>query len=116
MGKYNAQIRAMAAGDRRVALIDLASVARLAELVSHDSAVVAGRRLDRLRPGNSPDRLFLADRRHPGTLAQAQLARLFILEVDGRFGAGIEPLRDAEILRLVDEPPAGRAGSSPSGP
>ena len=80
MGRYNAQIRAMAAGDRRVALIDLALVARLADLVSRDYAVVAGRRLDRSRPGNSPDRFFLADRRHPGTLAQAELARLFILD------------------------------------
>ena len=110
MGRYNAQIRAMAAGDRRVALIDLDLVARLADLVSRDYAVVAGRRLDRPRPGNSPDRFFLADRRHPGTLAQAELARLFILAVNARFGAGIEPLGDAEILRLVDDPPAGRAG------
>ena len=116
LGRYNAQIRAMAAGDRRVALIDLALVARLADLVSRDYAVVAGRRLDRSRPGNSPDRFFLADRRHPGTLAQAELARMFILAVNARFGAGIEPLRDAEILRLVDDPLAGRAGSSPSWP
>ena len=116
MGRYNAQIRAMAAGDRRVALLDLALVARLADLVSRDYAVVAGRRLDRSRPGNSPDRFFLADRRHPGTLAQAELARLFILAVNARFGAGIEPLRDAEILGLVDDPLAGRAGSSPSWP
>ncbi len=77
--------------------------ARLADLVSRDFAVVAGRRLDRSSAGNSPDRFFLADRRHPGTLAQAQLARLFILKVNARFGAGIEPLRNAEILRLVDE-------------
>jgi lysophospholipase L1-like esterase len=116
MGRYNAQIRAMAVGDRRIALIDLALVARLADLVSRDSAVVAGRRLDRSRPGNSPDRFFLADRRHPGTLAQAQLARMFILAINARFGAGIEPLRDAEILGLVDDPLAGRAGSSPSEP
>ena len=80
MEVYNAQIRAMAAGDRRVALIDLALIARLADLVSRDYVVVAGRRLDRTRPGNSPDRFFLADRRHPGTLAQAELARMFILD------------------------------------
>ena len=114
--RYNAQIRAMAAGDRRVALLDLALVARLADLVSRDYAVVAGRRLDRSRPGNSPDRFFLADRRHLGTLANAELAREFIFAVNARFGAGIEPLRDAEVLRLVDDPLAGRAGSSPSWP
>ena len=31
-------------------------------------------------------------------------------------GAGIEPLRNAEVLRLVDDPLAGRAGSSPPWP
>jgi hypothetical protein len=115
LGRYNAQIRDMAADDRRVALLDLAQVARLADLVSHGYAVVAGRRLDRSRPGDSPDRFFLADRRHPGTLAQAELARLFILSVNAGFGAGLEPLRDTEILGLVDDPTlAGRGGSSPS--
>ena len=109
MGEYNAQIRALAADDRRVALLDLTLVARLADLESRDYAVVAGRCLDRLRPGNSPECFFLADRRHPGTLAQAELARLFILEVNARFGAGIEPLRDAEIRGLVDGPPSGPA-------
>ena len=86
IGRYNAQIRALAAGDRRVALMDLALVARLADLVSRDSAIVAGRRLDRSRPGNSPDRFFLADRRHLGTLANAELARGFIFAVNARFG------------------------------
>ena len=112
MGAYNAQIRTMATGDRRTALIDLAWIARLSDLASRDYAVVAGRRLDRRHAGNTPDRFFLADRRHAGTLAQAQLARLFILEVDARFGAGIEPLSDAEILGLVDGPLPGQAGSS----
>jgi lysophospholipase L1-like esterase len=116
METYNAQIRAMAAGDRRIALIDLALIARLADLVSREFVVVAGRRLDRTRPGDSADRFFLPDRRHPGTLAQAEVARRFILAVNGRFGAGIEPLRDAEILRLADDSLAGPAGSSSSRP
>ena len=33
---------------------------------------------------------------------------MFILAVNARFGAGIEPLRDAKVLRLVDDPLAGR--------
>ena len=114
MEVYNARIRATAAGDRRVALLDLALIARLADLVSRDFVIVAGRRLDRTRPGNSPDHFFLSDRRHPGTLGQAELARMFILTVNARFGTAIEPLGDAEILGLVGNPPAGRAGSSPS--
>jgi hypothetical protein len=113
MGRFNAQIRAIAGGDRRIALIDFDLAARLANLMSRDYAVVAGRTLDRIRPGNSPDRFFLADLRHPGTLAQAQLARMFILNVNAQFGAGIEPLRDAEILSLVGEPRASSDGSDP---
>ena len=111
---YNAQIHALAARDRRIAVLDLALSTRIADRVNHDYAFVAGRWLDRARPGNCPDRVFLADRRHPGTLAQAQLARLFILEINDRFGAGIEPLRDAEILGLVDAPMAGRASAPTS--
>jgi hypothetical protein len=102
MARYNAQIRAMAATDKRVVLIDLALFAQLADQVSHDF-IVSGRRLDRSRPGKSSEFFFLADRRHPGTLAQAELARKFVLAVNARFGAGIEPLRDTEILRLVGE-------------
>jgi lysophospholipase L1-like esterase len=114
MQSYNAQIRAMSMGDPRIALLDLALVARIANLVSRDYAIVAGKRLDRSHPGNSRDRFFLADGRHPGTLAQAQLARLFILGVNARFGAGIEPLSDGEIVGLFDASVAGRPGSSPS--
>ena len=66
MQRYNAQIRAMSMGDRRIALLDLALVARIANLVSRDYAIVAGKRLDRSHPGNSPDRFFLADGRTPG--------------------------------------------------
>jgi len=76
--------------------------------VSRRRFVVAGRSLDRSRPGDSPDRFFLADRRHMGTLAQAELARKFILAVNARFGAGIEPLRASEMLGLVDTPQKGR--------
>ncbi len=114
MKTYNAQIRAMSIGDRRITLLDLALVAEIANLVRRDHAIVARKRLDRYHPGNSPDRFFLADGRHPGTLAQAQLARLFILGVNARFGAGIEPLSDAEIQGLLDASVAGRPGSPPS--
>lgn len=113
MGRYNAQIRGLAMGDRRIALLDLDLIARLADLVSRHDTMVAGRRLDRFHHGNSPDRFFLADLRHPGTLAQAELARVFILTVNARFDTGIEPLRDAEILGLVDNPRAGRVGLLP---
>ena len=55
-GVYNAQIRAMAAGDRRVALLDLALVARLADLVEprlrHRGGEEAGSDPPRQLPGS----------------------------------------------------------------
>jgi phospholipase/lecithinase/hemolysin len=118
MGHFNAQIRALAGGDPRIGLIDFALVSQVADLLSHDYAIVAGRKLDRRRPGNSPDRFFLADGRHPGTLAQSQMSRMFIDAVNAQFEAGIEPLRDSEVLALADHPPhdaAGRDGILPEG-
>jgi hypothetical protein len=98
IGRYNAQLRAFAANDPRIALIDLDRTTRAANLVSQDSVLVAGRRLDRRRPANALDCLFLADARHPGTLGQGLMACLFIEIVDRKFDAGITPLSPQEVL------------------
>jgi phospholipase/lecithinase/hemolysin len=98
IGRFNAQVRGYALADRRVALIDLDLIARAADLISRDSVLVAGRRLDRVHPANDLDHFFLADVRHPGTLGQGLMARLFIDVVNARFGAGIEPLGEQELL------------------
>ena len=115
IARFNDPIRALAAGNPRVALLDLDFFAKLGSLVARDRVAVAGRQLDRARPGNDPDCFFLADGRHPGTLAQAQLARLFVHVLDVRFAAGIPPLTDIEVARLAETAAAGRllAGSGP---
>jgi lysophospholipase L1-like esterase len=99
--RFNSQIRSIAATERRVALIDLDLTARAANLVSKEYVSVGGRRLDRRRPANDLGHFFLADLRHPGTLGQGMLARMFVEAVNAQFGTGIEPLGDREIFDLA---------------
>ncbi len=96
--RFNAQIKALAASDRRIAVLDLDLATRLANLVSRDRVIVDGRRLDRSHPGNQLDDFFLADSRHPGTIGQGLLAKMFIDTINARFDAGIAPLGEREII------------------
>src|SRR5512135_357399 len=98
---YNAQIRALALRQRRVALLDLDLVTRLANRVSLDRAVLMGRQLDRRSPGDAIDHVFLADSRHMGTLGHGFIAQLFIATLNRAFGAGIAPLGDQEVFRFA---------------
>jgi phospholipase/lecithinase/hemolysin len=107
--RFNAEIRSLAEGDRRVAVLDLERVAMLADLVSRDFVYFGGRKLDRRQPANDPGHFFLADVRHPGTPGQGIMARLFVELVNARFGAGIEPLDEREILAFA----GGLPGSAP---
>ena len=103
---YNAQIRSTATSEPRIAVIDLDLTARVANLLSRDYVTVAGRKLDRREPANDLGHFFLADFRHPGTLAQGLLARMFVEAVNVRFGAGIEPIRDQDLLAVAASLPA----------
>jgi phospholipase/lecithinase/hemolysin len=99
--RFNAQIRSLAASHPRVALVDLELATRAANLVSTEYVLADGRKLDRLHPGNTLDRFFLADLRHPGTLGQSLMARMFIETVDAKFAAGIAPLHAQEVVALA---------------
>lgn len=105
--RFNAQVRSMAAGDPRAALIDLDVVTRMSDLLSREYVPVAGRKLDRRHAGNDLDHFFLADVRHAGTLGQGLMARLFIAALNAKFGAGIAPIEDREILDLAQASLAG---------
>jgi phospholipase/lecithinase/hemolysin len=98
IGRYNTEIRYNAVTERRIAIVDLDLATRAANLLSPLHVSVAGRRLDRVRPGNDLDHFFLADVRHPGTLGQSLMARMFVDTINERFGAGIAPLGDREVL------------------
>jgi phospholipase/lecithinase/hemolysin len=108
--QYNTQIRSFGTAGRRIAIMDLDLATRIANLLSPDHVYLAGRRLDRLRSGQDLEHFFLADRRHPGTLGQSMLAQMLIDTINDRFGAGIEPLGNREILAFAasvgSEPPA----------
>jgi phospholipase/lecithinase/hemolysin len=106
IGRFNAEIRSLAVRDSRVAVLDLDRVTMLANLVSRDFVSFGGRKLDRRHPANDLDHFFLADVRHPGTLGQGFVARLFVELVNARFGAGIEPLGEHEILAFAGRVPA----------
>ncbi len=104
--QYNAQIKAIAASDRRVAVIDLDMTTRFANLVCRDRVVVDGVRMDRANPGNAVGHFFLADWRHPGTVGQGLLAKLFVDTINARFGAGVAPLDEHEIVSFARTVPA----------
>jgi phospholipase/lecithinase/hemolysin len=104
--EYNAQIKATAAGDRRVAVMDLDMTTRFANLVCRDRVVVDGLRMDRANPGNTLDHFFLADWRHPGTIGQGLLAKLFVDTINAKFGAGVAPLGEHEIVSFARAVPA----------
>ena len=55
----------------------------------------------RIRRGLDALNFFLADVRHPGTLGQGLLAQVFVHVLNAEFGAGIEPLGDAEVLSFA---------------
>jgi lysophospholipase L1-like esterase len=118
IGRFNAQVRALAAADPRIALADLDLATKAANLISTDYALVDGRWIDRRRPANDLEHLFLADVRHPGTLGQGLLARAFVDVLNAEFGAGIEPLGDAELVsfaRSLAAPAPGDSGARLAG-
>lgn len=102
---FNAQIRAISASSSsggRVVVFDLARITRIAKAISPRVVVVAGRQVDRERPGDGPDHFFLGDSRHLGTIGQGLLAKLLVDCLNARCGAGIRPLDDREIAALAE--------------
>jgi hypothetical protein len=115
--RYNKELRRLAQGDPRVVIADLYWSTRVARMLSPQHVVVGGVRVVRTGTSNEIDHVFLADRRHIGTVVQGLMARMFIETVNSRFGAGLEPLSDREILRVavaarrVDPAIAGMGGT-----
>lgn len=101
IGRYNAEIRALGRSSPRVAVADFDLMTRLANRFSQDNAMIVGRRMDRVDGRNDSRHLFLADRRHLGTLGQGFLAQMFVNTLNGRFAAGIEPLLDRDVAEFA---------------
>ena len=99
---FNDTVRKLAKPGSRVAIFDFANVSRISLALFPKAVVVAGRKVDRELSGNSADRLFLADRRHLGTMGQGMLAKILVDVLNKKCGAAIKPLEEREIVELAD--------------
>jgi phospholipase/lecithinase/hemolysin len=115
IAEFNAQIRSIAAGDPRVAVLDLDLATRFTNIFGTGVLKVDGLRVDRERPDNRPEHFFLAVSRHPGTIVQGLLAKLLVETINARFDAGLSPLTEREITGLARSL-ATLAGVSPGEP
>lgn len=100
--QYNARIRALAASEPRVAVLDFDLVTRLTELIYPESVLVAGHPIVRSDPSDDPHHLFLGDVRHLGTVGQGLLAALIVVTIDAKFAAGVPPLSEHEVLEFAE--------------
>jgi hypothetical protein len=99
--KYNALIRSTAASSDRIALADLATASSALTNAPSGSAQFGGATIDLRTPGDDYHHFFLADGIHVGTVGQGVIADTFIAAVDARFGAGIAPLSDTQIVQFA---------------
>ncbi|MDR3632725.1 MAG: GDSL-type esterase/lipase family protein [Isosphaeraceae bacterium] len=112
--RYNAYLRAFAAREKRVAIIDLYLVTRLGRSLSGRYVNAGGRALDRFHSGNDDEHFFLADGRHVGTIGQGMLAKLIVDTFNDRFRTGIPPLTIHEIVDFARSLPASRPEGPPA--
>jgi lysophospholipase L1-like esterase len=96
--RYNESIRTLATQQSRVTLLDLDLIADVSELIYPAYLPIAGHPIARNNPGDDPNRLFLADTRHLGTVGQGLLASMLLSTINAKFAAGLPPLLDQEIL------------------
>jgi lysophospholipase L1-like esterase len=100
--KYDALIRNTAAGNGRVALVDLAAAAaQLSAAARGGSAPFGGTTIDLGRAGDGFHHFFLADGIHAGTVGQGLIAEGFVQAVDAKFGAHLRPLTPRQIVQFA---------------
>ena len=100
--EFNDEVRRLASRGGRVAIFDFARINRVSRAISPKFLVVGGRRIERERAGDSPDRLFLGDARHLGTMGQGMIAKLMVETLNKKCGAGIKPLDEREVVAISD--------------
>lgn len=101
MREFNGRVRELAASDPNLALSDFERFVRVANLLTPRTVPIAGVQLDRREPSDALGHFWLADQRHPGTLAHSLLARLALEVLNTRFGMNLPPLRDPEVLAFA---------------
>jgi phospholipase/lecithinase/hemolysin len=101
IAEYNATIASVAAGQSRIALIDLAGQAAELSTIPGGSVRFGGTTIKLTTAGDNYHDFFLADGLHPGTVGQGIIANDFITAVNGHFGAQIAPLSPAQIVAFA---------------
>lgn len=121
VSRYNSHVWSLAGRDSRIAVADLHLSTRLAQLVSPRSVHVGGRSISRAECGDGVDHVFLADRRHVGTVVQGLLARVLVAAINRHLDLAIELPTDEDLLEIATRAAEGSselAGGAPpvSGP
>jgi hypothetical protein len=102
--QYNTFLKGLAAGNPRIALIDLAAQAgQISAAAAQNNGMVpfGGTTINLTTPGNDYHNFFLADGIHVGTVAQGIIADDFITAVDTNFGAHIPLLTPTQIVAFA---------------
>jgi phospholipase/lecithinase/hemolysin len=97
---YNAVITA-AAGNPRVALVDLASATGPLASDPASTAAFGGTTVNLRTPGDDYHDLFLSDGIHLGTIGQSFIADLFAQAIDTKFGAHLAPISPRQAVRYA---------------
>lgn len=100
--RFNRAIWGWRKRDARVTVVDLYWPLKLAVRFTPAKPPLFGVKLDFRGSGNRLQCAFLNDGRHAGLILQALLARLFLDTMNIRFGSGIPPLEDREVLALAE--------------
>ncbi len=104
VSEFNDRVRDfVAAQGERAVLVDIDELLR--GIVEARRYCVGDREINRDVASNEADHLFLSDGFHPGTLGQCLIANRFLDAINARFGAGISPLSDEEMIQVATSVP-----------
>jgi hypothetical protein len=98
---YNSTIQGLAAGNRRIALVDLAGESAALATIQSSSVSYGGTSVHLTTPGDNYHDFFLADGLHIGTIGQGIIAGDFITAIDAQFGAHVAPLSASQIVAFA---------------
>jgi hypothetical protein len=102
--QFNANVTSAAAGNNRVALVDLAGLSSQVVQAAAGGATsvpFGGTNVSLTTPGDDYHDFFLADGLHIGTIGQGLIADAFINAVDTKFGAKVRTLSPQQIVRYA---------------
>jgi len=99
--QYNDVIKAVANGNSRVALADLAAVTQQAASSPTGTITFGGQTINLLVPSDDYHSFFLGDLIHVGTVGQGIIADTFALAIDQEFGSQLFPPSPQEIVSFA---------------